>query len=83
MQADVQRNINEDKRIHAGVKNGSLTNRETGKLDQGQAKVDGKEFQAGRCGYVNKRIQANVRHAESNQSRRIHRLTTNDRMRKG
>ncbi|MES2401063.1 MAG: hypothetical protein V4573_13820 [Pseudomonadota bacterium] len=83
MQVDVQRNVNEDKRIEAGVKNGSLTNRETARLDQGQARVDGKEFRAGKNGYVNKGEQAGVQQAESNQSHRIHRLKTNDHNRRG
>lgn len=41
MQADVQRNINQDQRIENGVKNGTLTNREVGRLDAGQVRVDG------------------------------------------
>ena len=83
MQADVQRNINEDKRIDNGVKNGSLTNREVSKLDRGQARVDGKESQAAKSGYVNKREENGIQSAESAQSRRIHKLKTNDHTRKG
>jgi hypothetical protein len=83
MQADVQRNVNEDKRIDAGVKNGSLTNHEVAKLDRGQARVDGKEARAGQSGFVNKNEQRGVQHAENTQSRKIHRLKTNGAVRKG
>jgi len=37
MQADVQRNVNQQQRIQNGMDNGSLTNREAGKLERGQA----------------------------------------------
>jgi len=40
MQADVQRNINQQQRVEQGVKSGQLTNREAGKLENGQARVD-------------------------------------------
>lgn len=71
MQADVQRNINQDKRIEAGVQNGSLTNHEVAKLERGQARVEGKEARAGRDGHVSAGEQARVQHSENRQSRRI------------
>lgn len=71
MQADVQRNINQDKRIEAGVQNGSLTNREVAKLERGQAHVQGKEARAGRDGHVSAAEQARVQRSENRQSRRI------------
>lgn len=83
MQADVQRNVNQDKRIEAGVKNGSLTNHEVARLDQGQAHVDGKEARAGQSGYVNGNEQHGIQHAENTQSRKIHKLKTNGAVRKG
>jgi predicted transglutaminase-like cysteine proteinase len=73
MQADVQRNVNQERRIEAGVSNGSLTNREVGKLEGGQAKVDRKEYAAGRDGHVSAAEQQRVQRAENKQSRRIHR----------
>jgi hypothetical protein len=72
MQADVQRNINQDKRIEAGVQNGSLTNREVGKLERGQAKVSNKEFVAGRDGHVGAAEQKRIQSAENRQSKRIY-----------
>ena len=71
MQADVQRNINQDKRIEAGVQNGSLTNREVAKLERGQAHVQGKGARAGRDGHVSAAEQARVQRSENRQSRRI------------
>lgn len=71
MQADVQRNINQDKRIEAGVQNGSLTNREVAKLEHGQARVERKEARAGRDGHVGAAEQARIQRAENHQSKRI------------
>ena len=73
MQANVQRNINQEKRTEEGIKNGSLTNREVGKIEAGQAKVDRKEYRAGRDGHVSAAEQARVQHAENRQSKRIYR----------
>ena len=71
MQADVQRNINQDKRIEAGVQNGSLTNREAARLERGQARVERKEARVGQDGHVSAAEQARVQRSENRQSRRI------------
>jgi hypothetical protein len=81
MQADVQRNVNQDKRIAAGVKSGALDNQEVSRLDAGQAQVDGKEAHAGRNGVVGAKEQAGIQNAENKQSRRIHKLKTNPEVR--
>ena len=81
MQADVQRNINQDKRIAGGVKSGALDKREVARLDAGQAHVDGKEAGAGHSGVVGAKEQAVIQHSENMQSRRIHQLKTNTDMR--
>src|SRR5215467_1503117 len=52
MQADVQRNVNQERRIEQGVQSGQLTNREVGKLERGQARVDRREARAGADGHV-------------------------------
>ena len=83
MQADIQRNVNQDKRIEAGVANGSLTNHEVARLDKGQAQIDRTEARAGQSGYVNRKEQRGIQHAENAQSRRIHKLKTNESARKG
>lgn len=72
MQADVQRNINQQQRIENGVQNGSLTNREVAKLERGQARVSRKEARAGADGHVGAAEQARIQRTENRQSKRIH-----------
>jgi hypothetical protein len=72
MQADVQRDVNQQSRIHQGVSSGSLTTAEAGKLERGQAHVNKKEAVAGANGHVGAAEQANVQHSENVQSKRIY-----------
>src|SRR5438874_13718642 len=72
MQADVQRNINQQNRIEQGVQSGSLTTREAGKLEPGQARIDRKEARAGADGKVGPREQRRIQKAENRESRRIY-----------
>jgi len=71
MQADVQRNISQEKRIEQGAKSGALTNREAGKLERGQARVDRTEARAAVDGHVGAAEQRGVQRAQNKQSRRI------------
>lgn len=73
MQADVQRNINQEKRINAGLKDGSLTNHEAARMERGQAHVTRQEARAGRDGHVGAREQHRIQRDENRQSGRIHR----------
>ena len=73
MQADVQRNVNQQQRIDNGEKSGRLDNRQAGRLEHGQAKVDRKEANAARNGHVGAGEQAGIQHAENHPSHRIHR----------
>lgn len=77
MQHDVQRNVNQQTRIEQGVKSGSLSNREAGRLERGQAHVDHKEALAARNGRVGAAEQRSIRRSENHQSRRILRKKTN------
>ncbi len=77
MQADVQRNVNQEKRVEAGLANGSLTKREAARMEQGQAHVDRAEAHAAADGHVGAGEQKRVQHAENRQSARIHRAKTN------
>lgn len=72
MQADVQRNIDQQARIKQGVDSGSLTKRETASLERGQAHVARKEAAAGANGHVGAGEQARIQSAESAQSKRVH-----------
>ena len=77
MQSDVQRNINQQQRIEQGGDNGTLTNREVGSLEAGQAHVDRKEAAAASDGHVGAGDQARVQRSDNHQSRRIHRKKAN------
>ncbi|MGJ7497903.1 hypothetical protein ACSFA8_22875 [Variovorax sp. RT4R15] len=72
LQADVQRNITQDKRIEGGIQNGSLSNRQVGSLERGQAHVDHKESVAARNGHIDAHQQSQVNRVENRQSRRIY-----------
>ena len=72
LQADVQRNVNQEKRIEQGVQSGALTNREVGALESGQARVTGSEAAAARDGHIGNAEQAAIQHRENRQSERIH-----------
>ncbi|RTL17812.1 MAG: hypothetical protein EKK52_15845 [Burkholderiales bacterium] len=76
MQADVQRNVNQEKRIENGLQTGALTKREAGRLEAGQAHVDRTEARAAADGHVSAGEQKHVQRAENQQSARIHRAKT-------
>ena len=73
MQADVQRDVNQQRRIEQGVKSGQLTNREAGKLENGQARDDRAEARAGANGRVSANEQQRIQKAENKQSKRVYR----------
>jgi len=73
MQADVQRNINQQGRIEQGVQSGSLTTRETAKLEAGEARDTRAEAHAGANGNVSAKEQKRLQKKENKQSERIHR----------
>lgn len=73
MQHDVQRDVNQERRIHNGVDNGSLTNKETGHLEGREAHVDHLESRAGRDGYVGAGEQGRIQRTENRDSKRIYR----------
>ena len=77
MQADVQRNVNQQQRIQNGMDNGSLTNREAGSLERGQGHVNGKEANAAANGHVSARAQGRIQRSENRQSGRIYRKKHN------
>lgn len=81
MQADVQRNINQQGRIEQGVQSGALTNKEASQLERGQARVDRVEARAGADGHIGAREQARIQNRENKQSRKIFRDKHNNRMR--
>jgi hypothetical protein len=72
MQADVQRNVNQQQRIANGMQSGALTNRETGSLERGQAHVDRREANAAANGHVGAGEQRRIQRSENYQSARVY-----------
>jgi hypothetical protein len=81
MQADVQRNINQEARINQGIRSGQLTNKEAGSLEHGQAHVDRAEARAGANGHVGAGEQARIQNKENRQSARIYNKKHNTQVR--
>lgn len=80
MQADVQRNVNQQQRIANGINSGALTNREVGSLERGQAHVDRKEANAAANGRVGAAEQRSIQRSENRQSARVFHKKHNDRV---
>jgi hypothetical protein len=80
MQADVQRNVNQQQRIANGINSGALTNHEVGSLERGQAHVDRREANAAANGHVGAAEQRRIQRSENHQSARIYRKKHNDRV---
>jgi hypothetical protein len=78
MQHDVGRDLDQERRIHEGVANGSLTNREAGRLEGREAHVDREEARAGRDGHVAWREQRHIQRTQNRDSGRIWRDKHND-----
>jgi hypothetical protein len=81
MQTDVQRNINQHNRIEQGIQSGQLTNKETSRLERGQARVDRAEARAGKDGHVGAHEQARIQRQENAQSRHVSHDKHNNRTR--
>ncbi len=77
LQADVQRNVDQQARIAQGAQSGQLTNREVAQLERGQARVTAAEAAAGANGRVGPYEQARIQTAENRRSARIHRKKHN------
>ncbi len=77
MQADVQRNLNQQQRIEQGVKSGELENSEVARLERGQSRVDRATARASADGRVGAREQARIQAREDRQSGRIYRKKHN------
>jgi hypothetical protein len=83
MQADVQRNEQQQQRVEQGVKSGSMTNHEVAKVERNESKIDHKEYVAGRDGHVGKHEQKSIQHADNKESRKIHHEKHDGQVRKG
>ena len=83
MQADVQRIINQEKRVEQGVQSGTLTNREAGALERGQARVDHAEARAAKDGHMGAHEQDRIQRMDNKQSKHIYAQKHNARKHKG
>ncbi len=83
MQANVQRNINQNTRIEQGIQSGELRNTEVAKLQRGQAHSARREAAAAKDGHVGAKEQAAIQNGDNNQSEKIHNKKHNAAERKG
>lgn len=75
-QANVQRNINQEQRLHNGVRNGSLSNRELARQEGNESHVDRLESRRDTLRQTGK-----VQRTDNRDSRRIYRAKHNRRVR--
>ena len=73
MQANVQRNRNQQQRIEQGVQSGELNTGEVASLERGQSRVDRATARASADGRVGAREQARIQARENRQSARVYR----------
>lgn len=83
MQADVQRNINQQERIEQGIRSGELTNREVSRLQYGQSGVTRIEARAGADGHIDRHEQRIIQGADNRQSRQIYAQRHDNQHRRG
>lgn len=81
-QQEVQRNIQQENRIQAGVANGGLNNREVSRLEGREAHIDRSEYRAGANGRVSAREEAHVNRQDNRTSSFIHKQRWDDQKRK-
>lgn len=80
LQADAQRNANQQQRIANGVNTGSLTNKEAGHLESGQARVNRNEANAAANGHVGPHEQAHIQGRENRQSKKVYDKKHNEKV---
>ena len=81
LQADVQRNVNQETRINNGIENGSLSNKEAAKLERGQSRSDARESNAAKDGHVGVKEEAKIRKTDAKDSAKIYRKKQTRRQR--
>lgn len=71
MQADTQRDAKQQQRIANGVENGSVSNREAGRLERGQAHDDRSQSRIAANGHVSADEQHDAQQRENHQNQKI------------
>ncbi|MCC6290040.1 MAG: hypothetical protein IT249_19340 [Chitinophagaceae bacterium] len=77
-----KRQVNQQKRIAGGVKDGELTKRETVKLETRQAKIQNDKKEAKADGVVTKQERAKLHREQKRSSRAIYRQKHDAQIRK-
>ena len=72
----------QQRRIHSGVKSGTLTRKEAAKLEAGQVKTEAMEAKAKADGTVTRKERAKLQHQQNKTSRRIYRQKHDNQNRK-
>ncbi len=72
MQADVQRNINQQQRVENGIRSGQLTNREVSQIERRQAQTNRMQARAGADGHVGRNEQRHIQMSENRHSNQIY-----------
>lgn len=81
-QQEVQRNLQQENRIQAGVANGGLNNHEVSRLEGGQSSIDRSEYRAGWNGRVSASEENRVNARDNRQSWNIHQQRWDQQKRK-
>ena len=71
-QSEVQRNISQQTRIQEGVHDNSLTEREAGHLEAGQARSDAHQYEVGRDGKISAQQAQQMKEQDNRQSEHIY-----------
>ncbi len=75
--SEVQRDVNQQRRIEQGLKSGSLNTREASQLEKGEARIDRMEANAAKDSTLNPAEKARIQRAQNQESRQINRLESN------
>jgi hypothetical protein len=75
--SEVQRDVNQQRRIEQGLKSGSLNTREASKLESEQSRIDRMQSNAEKDGKLSPAEKARIQRAQNQESRDINRLESN------
>src|SRR2546427_12895426 len=75
--SEVQRDVNQQRRIEQGLKGGSLNTREASQLERGEARIERMEANAAKDGTLSPAEKARIERAQNQESRQINRLENN------
>src|SRR5437879_13385370 len=80
--SEVQRDVNQQRRIEQGLKSGSLNTREASQLESGEARIERMEANAAKDGTLSPAEKARTQRDKNQESRQINRHENNTAPRK-